>query len=68
MRVLGEFCGGLETALFLQDGIDVGGVLIDDGFLGHDKNLDGEEMYSSRIGTRAARNWKSLLYIGEWRM
>ena len=42
--VAAELRGRLEFALLLQDGIDVGGVWIDDSFLGHLLNLNAEEI------------------------
>jgi hypothetical protein len=54
MRQLAEFCRGIEPALLVQDGIDVGALGIDNGFIGHDENLDAEELFSCRKqGTRS---------------
>ena len=35
--LLAEFRGRFELALLVQDGIDIGGLGIDDGFIGHDE-------------------------------
>jgi hypothetical protein len=48
MRQLAELCRRFEPALLIQDGIDVGALGIDNGFIGHDENLDAEEYFSCR--------------------
>src|SRR3984957_19108989 len=74
VRVLAEFRGRLELALLLQNGIDVGGLHvddfgIDDGFVGHDETSTWRNVLS-RAGY--ARNCKGTFYndsrpaLGSW--
>src|SRR5436305_3218010 len=41
-----KFRRALELALLLQNGIDIGGSRINDGFIGHGEDLNAEELYS----------------------
>jgi hypothetical protein len=60
--LLAEFWWALELALLVQDGIDVGALGIDDGFIGHDENLDAEEFLF--VPEIMARDRRSLFYTG----
>jgi hypothetical protein len=40
MGLLAEFDGRFELPLLIEDGIDVGALMIDNGFIRHDENLD----------------------------
>ncbi len=65
MGLLAEFRGRIELALLVQDGIDVGALSlrslgIDDGFIGHDENLDAEELLF--VPENGARDRRSLFY------
>ena len=55
MRLLTEFRRTLKLPLLVQDGINVGALGIDNGFIGHDKNLDAEELFlpAQKLGTRS---------------
>src|SRR5450631_1347574 len=63
--VLAELRGRIELALLVQDGIDVGALGlrslgIDDGFIGHDENLDAEELFF--VPKNGVRDSRSLFY------
>jgi hypothetical protein len=55
VRLLTEFRRTLKLPLLVQDGINVGALGIDNGFIGHDKNLDAEELFlpAQKLGTRS---------------
>ena len=43
MRVPAKLRGRFKFALLVQDGINIWTLGIDNGFIGHDENLDAEE-------------------------
>src|SRR5579863_4841060 len=54
--VLAEFRGRLELALLLQNGIDVGGLHVCDGFVCHDETSTWRNLLSSGSGPKSQKH------------
>jgi hypothetical protein len=64
--LLGEFGRALELASLIQNGIDIRALGIDASFIGHDENLDAEELFL-RAGNGGTRS-QELFYTAPGRM